>query len=427
MAAPHLGCAVLAAQLAFAAALLSGCGTDQPRSVIPPRSIIVELSAGAKHACAAFDDGKLRCWGANNYGQVGQTPRTSIQGQAQTVEHDSVTAPQTVAGLPSFSGVMAGITQTCVFASDRSLACWGGIDWARGPSSPLRYQGDASYVTPPVFPIAQLNGISQASFGARHVCGLVAEGQVACWGENSAGQLGVNSTEQYPTAQPTVVPGLPPAVQVAAGTFASCAVLHDGTVQCWGDNWTGQGASTVPQIIEGFTGVAALSMHRHGCARLLDGSVACLGESGEGQAGQVISGPGAFSVDGLAAATTLAPLQTIDIGGAATQVAVGRTFSCALRGDQQVLCWGSNAHGQLGRGVGPDVLALDPAPAMVVGLGAVSQLVTGDEFACALQGGGTLLCWGSNADGQLGIGVPAPEFPFDTDDAPHPTPERVSW
>ena len=419
MAAPHLGCAALA-QLAFAAALLSGCGTDDP-----PRSVIVELSAGAKHACAAFDDGKLRCWGANNYGQVGQKARTSLQGQAQTVEHDALTAPQTVAGLPSFSGVMAGISQTCVFASDRSLACWGGIDWARGPSSPLRYQGGASYVTPPVFPIAQLNGVSQASFGVRHVCALAADGQVICWGENSAGQLGVNSTEQYPTAQPTVVPGLPPAVQVAAGTFASCAVLRDGSVQCWGNDWTGQGASTVPQVIEGLTGVAALSMHRHGCALLRDGGVACLGESPEGQAGQVISGGPQDPYTG--AATTLAPLQKIDIGGAATQVAVGRTFSCALRDDEQVLCWGSNAHGQLGRGLGPDVLALDPTPAMVVGLSGVSQLVTGDEFACALQRSGTLSCWGSNADGQLGISVPAPEFPFDTDDSPYPTPGPVLW
>jgi len=122
------------------------------------------------------------------------------------------------------------------------------------------------------------------------------DGQVECWGDNSKGQLGVNSTAQYPTDQPTAVPGLPPVAQVAAGTFASCVVLQDGTVQCWGDNWSGQGSSLVPQVIDGLSDVVSLSMHRHGCALLQGGGVACLGESAEGQAGEVISGGATMSV-----------------------------------------------------------------------------------------------------------------------------------
>jgi len=407
--------AALAAALALSPLFLPACGSKTGAE--KPRGNVLELSAGAQHACATFDDGELRCWGDNRYGQIGQVPRTAIQGQAQTAEHDSLPAPQIVVGLPASSGVVAGITQTCVFTTDRSLACWGGVDWARPASSALRYNGGASYVTPLALTIAQLSGVDQVSFGVRHLCALVPDGQVVCWGDNSTGQLGVNSTDQYPTDQPTAVPGLPPAVQVAAGTFASCAILQDATVQCWGNDWSGQGSSLVPRVIDGFSGVVSLSMHRHGCALLRDGGVACLGESAEGQAGEIVSG----------ASTTLAPLQAIDIGGTAIQVAVGRTFSCALRDDQKVLCWGSNTHGQLGRALGPDALAVDALPAVVVGLGDVTQVVTGDEFACALQRSGEVSCWGSNADGQLGIGVPSPEFPYDTDDSPYPEPKAVKW
>ena len=168
--------AALAAALALSPLFLAGCGSKTGAD--KPRGNVLALSAGAQHACATFDNGELKCWGDNRYGQIGQFPRTAIQGQAQTAEHDSLPAPQIVVGLPASAGVVAGITHTCVFTTDRSLACWGGVDWAR----PARYRmlfnsSDASFITQPALTIEQLSGVSQVSFGVHHLCALVPTGR----------------------------------------------------------------------------------------------------------------------------------------------------------------------------------------------------------------------------------------------------------
>ena len=76
----------------------------------------------------------------------------------------------------------------------------------------------------------------------------------------------------------------------------------------------------------------------------------------------------------------------------------GGTFSCALGGDGQVRCWGSNSQGQLGDGSGTRRTAPGPAA------GSFSRLAVGISHACALDDVGTPYCWGSNSAGQLGDG-----------------------
>jgi alpha-tubulin suppressor-like RCC1 family protein len=70
-----------------------------------------------------------------------------------------------------------------------------------------------------------------------------------CWGDNSLGQLGKNSGNPGPflpgpTASLSATRGVA-AVEVAAGTFHTCALLSDFTISCWGDNDKGQLAANV--------------------------------------------------------------------------------------------------------------------------------------------------------------------------------------
>jgi len=93
----------------------------------------------------------------------------------------------------------------------------------------------------------------------------------------------------------------------------------------------------------------------------------------------------------------------------AVDVAVGGGFSCVLREDGGVECWGKNDMGQLGNGSTQDSGL--PQPVLVdsqnglVPLTGVVQLSAGWEFACALRDNGTVWCWGANDAGQLGTGT----------------------
>ena len=85
-------------------------------------------------------------------------------------------------------------------------------------------------------------------------------------------------------------------------------------------------------------------------------------------------------------------------------VAAGYNFSCALHAGGTVKCWGGNADGQLGNGTTLD----STMPTPVAGLTGAIAITAGDSHACALLSGGTVRCWGLDQSGQLGDGVPIP-------------------
>ena len=74
--------------------------------------------------------------------------------------------------------------------------------------------------------------------GDFHTCALLANGAVRCWGQNWFGQLGDGTTTNRTT--PATVSGLSGATAVTAGGYHTCALLGDGTVRCWGLNNYGQ-------------------------------------------------------------------------------------------------------------------------------------------------------------------------------------------
>jgi alpha-tubulin suppressor-like RCC1 family protein len=88
------------------------------------------------------------------------------------------------------------------------------------------------------------------------------------------------------------------------------------------------------------------------------------------------------------------------------QISAGGVFTCALKSTGEVSCWGDNFFGELGDG--DDAGAVTAQPVAVSGLSDVTQIATGYDFACALRSGGTVVCWGSGADGELGNGSTSP-------------------
>lgn len=182
---------------------------------------------------------------------------------------------------------------------------------------------------------------------------------------------------------------------IAAGGDSSCAVLSDGSVSCWGNDDHGQlgsgahgSAAVRPVRIEGLPPAQQVAIGRsHLCARLQDGTVRCWGGNTFGQLG--------VSPEQTTLSKAIAPSSA---GLSVKQVVAGDSFTCALKQDGKVTCWGKNDKGQLGRISAP----FDPSPADVIGLNDIVSLGAGDDFACAMTTAGAVSCWGANDRGQLG-------------------------
>ncbi len=167
-----------------------------------------------------------------------------------------------------------------------------------------------------------------------------------------------------------------------------CALLADGTVACWGADNAGQlgrgvdggaGDSAEAEGVEGLTGIVTLD---HNCAVDGSGDAYCWG-----------TGP--FLQSALVATTTARTPVKLAIP-AAKKVALGVATGCALTIDGRVLCWGSNVNGQIAPFESrPSSAVLPPAEMTMPSGSAVRDLVVGDA-AFAVREDGTFATWGAN-------------------------------
>lgn len=338
----------------------------------------IAVAAGRSHTCALSVSGGVKCWGDNSFGQLGDNST------AQRLTAVDVT------GLTS--GVMAiaaGEQHTCALTTSGGVKCWG---WN---ASGQLGDNSTSQRLIAVDAIGVTGGISALVTGSWHTCALTIGGGVKCWGSNAGGQLGDNSsTDRH--AQVDVAGLTSGAASIAAGKYHTCARTTSGGIKCWGDNSFGQlGDNSTSQRLTAVdvtgmtTGVAAVSAgFSHTCALTALGQVKCWGDNGHGELGD---------------ATTTRSSVAVDVVGFASGIAaisVGAEHSCALTTDGGIKCWGYNGLGQLGdNSTSERLIAVD-----VTGLASgVVTVATGYYHTCALTVSGGVKCWGKNDTGQLGV------------------------
>jgi alpha-tubulin suppressor-like RCC1 family protein len=242
--------------------------------------------------------------------------------------------------------------------------------------------------------VTGMSTATQVSAGYEHTCATLANGHVACWGENFEGELG-NGTKTPESAVPVEVTGTSTATQVSAGFAHTCALLANGHVECWGANLAGlfgdgkSASSDVPVETTGVSTAVQLSTGRaHTCAVLANGHVECSGYNLSGQLGN-----GTTTISEV-------PVEVTGIA-TATQVSAGYEHTCATLADGHIECWGSNEQGQLGNGTTTD----SDVPVEVTGIETATQVSAGEDHTCAVLSTGRAKCWGGNQDGQLGDGT----------------------
>ena len=246
----------------------------------------------------------------------------------------------------------------------------------------------------PAHALVDLTGIGNIAAGSYHTCALTTAGGVKCWGFNGAGELGDNTTIRRLT--PVDVSGLNSGViAIAAGEGYTCALTTAGGVKCWGWNSGGQlgdNSTTqrlTPVDVVGLTsGVTAISAAQfHTCALTTAGGVKCWGWNGGGQLGN------------NSTTESLVPVDVLGLTSGVTAIATGFYHSCARTAAGGVKCWGWNADGQLGDNSTTQRLTPVDVAGLTSGIAAISA---GFYHNCARTTAGGVKCWGFNADGQLG-------------------------
>jgi hypothetical protein len=211
------------------------------------------------------------------------------------------------------------------------------------------------------------------------------------------------------------VSGLSGAVGVSAGFFHSLALLGDGEVLSWGNNSLGelgdgsQADSDAAHPVSGLSGVTAVSAGGFTSLALLgDGTVRAWGENGDGQLGDG-AGPGPETCEFGEAITAYCSRTPVAVAGlhGVTAVAEGEYHSLALLEDGSVVAWGNNTYGELGIGAttGPEKCEFTPGglapcsrtPVAVKGLSEVVAIAAGDYSSLALLKSGRVMAWGENA------------------------------
>lgn len=290
--------------------------TDTPVAVqsnIPFRSI----TAGWSHTCALSTGGAAFCWGDNHVNQLGTAD--PLSGYA---------TPRAVRFAGPFTELSAGFVHTCGVTTAGEVVCWG--ENRRGQLSGAA-ANEARITT------AQFTRVAVGEF---HSCGLRADSVAVCWGWNSAGELGTHAPLGAVNATPAAVFGELEYHDIASGARHSCGVNAQGKVHCWGLNGSGEIGrnplvnSTTPFPIASTNSFADVAIGgAHACAIDLQQLIYCWGAAmvnGAAQDTQVPSGP---------------------VGGTTRRyhaLSAGYEHTCALSMDDEVWCWGSNLHGQLG-------------------------------------------------------------------------------
>lgn len=373
---------------------------------------IVQLAAGGEHTCALLDIGTVRCWGSNEFGQLGYA-------NSNNIGDDEI--PNSIGDVnvgAKIVQITTGESHTCALTVEGKVRCWGKNDLGQLGYGNLNNIGDNEF--PEQAGDLNLAGtVTQISSKFNHTCAIFTTGDVRCWGDDSGAQLGYNGSfnnvgdNETPASQnPVTLNGA--ALQISTGNLHTCAILNTENLRCWGNGSSGRlgygnsnsvGDNETPAQA-GFVNVGKTSQRiatgdLHTCTITKDLNVTCwgfglLGQLGYGDIGEIVIG------DDEVPAT----IGSVPLGAEVTEITAGIKHTCVLTTTGTIRCWGDGANGRLGYGdemtIGdnetPDTKGDVPLGDLAV------QVDAGGKHTCALLQSGTVRCWGLGSSGQLGYG-----------------------
>lgn len=241
--------------------------SDKP-VVVPGVTNAADVAIGGNFACALIGDGTVKCWGYNQFNTA-------------SVEKADKVAPTTVPDVTGVKQIALANDGSCALSNDGTVKCWGLSCGAPGPNLCVK-----PYTVEKFANATYLAGSSES------ICAVMKDATVQCFGNNNYGVLGIGTNDHTETGAINPVKGLAGVKQLAAGASHYCALMNDGTVQCWGSNEYGQlgdgktpeaeAERATPAPVVGVSDATSLTCGSSGtcCAQLKDKSLKCWGENG---------------------------------------------------------------------------------------------------------------------------------------------------
>ena len=259
------------------------------------------------------------------------------------------------------TAISAGGSHSCALHQNGTISCWGNNYYGQLGDGTGGNESDYSSV--PVAVVGTSDAIA-ISAGSRHSCALHQNGTISCWGSNWTGPLGNGTGDD--SSVPVKVQGIDDATSVSAGDSHSCALHQTGNISCWG-GWGS--ASLVPVEIDGIDDAIAISAGDYdSCALHQTGTISCWGRSASLMPEEI---------DGISDTTAVDAGSSGTLGGNA----------CALHETGTITCWGPTYRS---------------VPVEIDGVSDATAITAGENHSCALRQNGTISCWGNNYYRQLG-------------------------
>lgn len=342
---------------------------------IPNLSDIKSIAVGEKHSCAVTGQGIVKCWGSNDWGQLGHSNYFG-----------NFNEPMEVAGVTGAKTVNAGPFDTCA-VTDKNVKCWG------------------SGTREAVHDVSNSEDIISLSSDSSNNCGVTTSGMVKCW------------LTQKAFSNAELVEGFSD-IRSLAVSSSICGVTLQNTLKCSGRRVLAPDGnfidSKLPIAVDGLTNVKSFSQKYSSCALNLDQTVKCWGYSDIGytavgisilavdiapteEVKDIVTGP--YHSCALSALGKVKcwdkglPVEIPELVGV-KKLSVGSGFTCAITQQNTVKCWGQNDRRQLGN----KTFEKSAAPVDVLGLTDVIAIASRESESCALTDQSKIKCWGDNLD-----------------------------
>ncbi|WP_413559941.1 Ig-like domain-containing protein [Bdellovibrio sp. HCB209] len=412
-------------------------------TVVASADTYQNVSTGEFHTCAVTTTGNLQCWGSQSNYRIGDnvwgsyrttpvnigTGFSSVStgynyscgiksGQVYCWGVDVANATTTYHTTPTlinpggsdpFTSVAMGFDSACALNSVGAVYCWGGNSYGQlGQNTTGTTKVTTPVATPTATNVTKIE-INWTASGHTHACVLNTSNEIYCWGNNQYGYVGDGT--QINKIAPTLISGSDSYTDISVGAQSSCGITSTSTVNCWGANsWIAGGANVTVGWLLGM-GNANLGAMALTPTPISDTSTYSSIAAGETTCGVLTNGRvkcwGEYEYLGSGdntEYTRFAPSDA-DMGQKYKYVSMGG-FGCGITIDDQLKCWGKNVDDSgTYYSIGDDTKLFRPSPVMLDRGQTYSKVAVGKFHACAITTDRTLKCWGNNANGQLGTGL----------------------